>query len=387
MCKTEHLSILFFGTQIATGGAQKSLLDQANWFQARGHKVTVAFFYDKENLHRKWQEGASYPIHVITSYQKWLGEWRSALELFKGLWKLWKLLHHGNFDVIVSFTHDSNILALPLAWMTGIPLRIATHHGLTNNYPCWRERLHTWIVNHGVANILVAVSARTRQSALREGIQAKRIVVIKNGIQPLPIETVNKPEARKAAGLQDGDIFLVSVGRLVYEKAHEILVSAMPLILQRHPNVRLGILGDGLLRPQLEAQIAEMKLAQSIRLFGMSDAVTQHLAVADIFILPSRSEGLPIALLEAMSAGLPVVVTNLDGMDDLIKHGQHGLLVPVENPRALADAILQLLSDMPATRQMGLASRSLVMENYTEEKMCEQYLSLMKRYFETSRIE
>jgi glycosyltransferase involved in cell wall biosynthesis len=384
MYNPESLSILFFGTQIATGGAQKSLLDQANWFQAHGHKVTVSFFYDKENLHSKWQAEFTYPIHVISFYQKW-EEWKSVLEVFKGLWSLWNFLREGHFDAIETFTHDSNILALPLAWLTGIPFRLATHHGLTNNYPRWRERLHAWLINHGVANILVAVSVRARQSALKEGIRPERIVVIKNGIHSVPVEMVNKSETRKTVGLDDKDLFLISVGRLVHEKAHEVLVCAMPLILQKYPNVKLGILGDGVLRPKLESQIADLNLEKNVRLFGMSDNVANYLAVADIFVLPSRSEGLPIALLEAMSAGLPVVVTNLDGMDDLIKQGQHGLLVPIDNPPALADAIIQLLSDLPATRKMGLAAQSLVMNNYTEDIMCEQYNSLIKKYLETSK--
>ncbi len=381
------LSILFFGTQIATGGAQKALLDQANWFQSHGHRVTAAFFYDRENLHEKWRRSSVYPIHVISAHQKWGWDSKSALELVKGLWALWKLLRGGRFDVVMSFTHDGNILALPLAWLTGVPVRLATHHGLTSNYSIWRERFHAWLVNHGLASVMVAVSSRSRQSALREGIRPDRIVVIKNGINPLPVENAEAYDIRKAAGLRDGDIFLISVGRLVHEKAHEILLDAMPLVLREYPNTRLGILGDGPLRPQLEAQIAKMGLADTVRLFGTSSAVSQYLSAADVFVLPSRSEGLPIALLEAMSAGLPVVATRLEGMDDLVKHGERGLLVPVDDPRALADAILELLSDPPAARRMGAAARSLVMENYTEDIMCKQYLSLIERYLEDSKVE
>jgi glycosyltransferase involved in cell wall biosynthesis len=113
----------------------------------------------------------------------------------------------------------------------------------------------------------------------------------------------------------------------------------------------------------------------------------KYLAIAQAFVLPSRSEGLPIALLEAMSAGLPVVVTDLDGMDDVVQRGEDGFLVPVEDARALANAILKLLSDPARARQMGIAARKHVMENYTEDIMGEQYLALMKKYLETSKLE
>lgn len=382
-----HFSILFFGTQMAFGGAQKLLLDQANWFHVRGYKVTAAFFYDKENLRDKWQANADFPVYVMASYRRGLGKWKSASELLKGLWSLWKLLRQEHFDVVQSFTHDSNTLVLPLAWLAGVPVRLATHHGLADQFPRWRERLHTWLINHALANTLVVVSARTYQSALREGVRVERMVIIKNGIRPLSVESVDRLKVREEAGLQDGDIFLVSVGRLVYEKAHNVLLNAMPFILEKYPNVKVGIVGDGVLRTQLEAQIEELGITHSVRLFGMSDSVLKYLAIAQAFVLPSRSEGLPIALLEAMSAGLPVVVTDLDGMDDVVRRGEDGFLVPVEDARALANAILQLLSDPARARQMGIAARKHVMENYTEDIMGEQYLALMKKYLETSKSE
>jgi glycosyltransferase involved in cell wall biosynthesis len=233
------------------------------------------------------------------------------------------------------------------------------------------------MVNRGIANVLVAVSARTHQQALREGVRDGRIVVILNGISPVSVETVGRLEVRKEAGVGADDLFLLSVGRLVYQKAHEVLVAAMPAVLKKFPNAKAGICGDGVLRPDLEAQIQSLGLSDSVKLLGKWDNVAKFLASADVFVLPSRWEGLPIALLEAMSAGLPVVATNVEGVDEVILEGENGLLVPVENTDALADAILQLLADPQRLRRMGAAAKARVLELYTADHMCGQYLAVM----------
>jgi glycosyltransferase involved in cell wall biosynthesis len=105
--------------------------------------------------------------------------------------------------------------------------------------------------------------------------------------------------------------------------------------------------------------------------------VTEYLASADVFVMPSLWEGLPIALLEAMSAGLPVIATKVEGVEEVIVEGEHGLLVPIENTDALADAILQLLADPQLRRNMGTAAKEKVLDLYTADRMCEQYLALM----------
>ncbi len=378
--KKPQYSILFIGSQIAVGGAQKVLLDQASWFHAHGYKVAAAFFYDKENLYEKWQSGVDFPIHVLKAFKQGAGKIEKTPDLFGSLWSLWKLLRREKFDVVESFTHDSNILALPLAWLAGVKVRIATHHGVIENFPRWREKLHTWLVNHGIAQSLVAVSARIQQQAILEGVDADRITVIKNGIFPLSLEGVNKPGFRKEAGLNENDLFLVSVGRLVYQKAHEILIQAMPAVLKEHPNLKLGICGDGVLRSQLESQILKLDISDSVKLLGKLDNVTGFLAVADIFVLPSRWEGLPIALLEAMSAGLPVVATKVEGVDEVVKDGEHGLLVSVEDVGELANAILRLLENAQLRLRMGAASQAHILEYYTENIMCEQYSQIMMKF-------
>ena len=371
------LSILLLGTQMATGGAQKVLLDQARWFHERGHKVSVIFLYDKERLHEKWQ--AVTPVKII-NLQAFRGHGKGLENIFpfiKGLFSLWGFLRREKIDVIETFTHDSNMVALPIAWLARVPVRIATHHGVIEGFSRWRMFIHSWMVNHNIAHKLVAVSQKTREVSLSEGIREERIAVITNGIVPLPIESRSRIEVRKEAGMEANDLVLVSVGRLVYQKAHEVLIACMPDVLKEFPNVKVLIFGEGPLRTDLQAQIEKLDLSNSVKLPGKTDQIARYLASADVFVMPSRWEGLPIALLEAMSAGLSSVATKVEGVDEVLLEGELGLFVPVENPQALAQAILQLLRDPQARSRMGAAARLHISTKYTVDRMCEQYLELM----------
>lgn len=371
------LSILFLGSQMATGGAQKVLLDQARWFHEHGYKVTVMYLYDKEGLQAKWQASEPFPIINLKAFQGRGKGIENILPFLKGLFSLWNFLYKEKVDVIETFTHDSNMVALPIAWLSRVPVRIATHHGVIEGFSRWREWIHSWMVNHNIAHKLVAVSKKMYYASLREGVYPERIVTILNGIKALPIENQSRLEGRKEAGMDVDTPLLISVGRLVYAKAHEVIIASMPAVLKEFPNVKLEIVGDGPLRADLQAQIEKLDLSESVKLAGQSDHVACHLAAADIFILSSRSEGLPIALLEAMSAGLPCIATQVEGVDEVLVEGEHGLTVPVENPEALAQAILQLLRNPEARGRMGAAARLHVSKFHTVDHMCERYLELM----------
>jgi glycosyltransferase involved in cell wall biosynthesis len=175
----------------------------------------------------------------------------------------------------------------------------------------------------------------------------------------------------------DEDIFLLSVGRLVYQKSHEDLVGAMPAVLKEFPNVKVGICGDGVLYNELERQIRSLGLCDSVKLLGKFDSVARFLVSADVFVLPSRWEGLPIAMLEAMSAGLPIIATKVEGVEEVIVNGEHGFLVPVEDQAALTQAILQLARDPQMRKRMGASSKQRLLDLYTIDRMSEQYLALM----------
>jgi glycosyltransferase involved in cell wall biosynthesis len=377
--QNQKLSILLLGTQIATGGAQKVLLDQANWFRQRGHKVSAVFFYDRDNLLSKWQAVSAFPIIDLKAFQKGAGMLAQGVSLIKGLFSLLRLLRCEKFDVIETFTHDSNMLALPVAWLARVPVRIATHHGVIEGIPRWREGLHAWIVNRNIAQVLVSVSEKTRRLSLAEGVKAEHICVIQNGITPVPFEGGRRIEVRKEAGIGVDEPFLLCVGRLVPVKAHEVLVAAMPAVLKEFPNAKAGICGEGTLRGELEFQIKSLGLEGSVKLFGEQADVAKFLYSADVFVHPSRSEGLPMALLEAMSAGLPIIATRLEGLEEVVSEGVHGLFMPVDDANALSHVILQLLRDPPLRARMGAAAKQRVDELYSMDRSGEQYLELMYR--------
>lgn len=374
-----QLSILFFGTQMAIGGAQRLLLDQARWFHAHGHKITAVFFYDKQGLHKIWREGLGFPLLALSEIKPGRNLLRRGLDLIVGLYRLWRLLRRGRYDVIETFTYDSNLLALPLAWLAGVPVRIATHHGMIEGFPHWIERLHSWMINAGVASILVSVSNRALEQAARAGTSRKRMLVIPNGIPPAEKHSVRDTSIRRELGLAEDDVLLLSVGRLVYQKGHEFFIRAMPAVLQKFPRVRVAICGEGALRPQLERQIADLHLEGSVRLFGNRNDINRFLESADVFVLPSRWEGLPVALLEAMEVGLPVVATRVEGVEEVVQHESQGLMVPPEDSEALAAALSSLIARPDKRAKMGEAGRRRVRESYTVDIMCEKYLGVMLR--------
>ncbi len=380
------LSILLLGTQMAVGGAQKLLLEQALWFQQQGHKVTAIFFYDRDNLHEKWKRAYPFEIRNLEAFDKKTGMLQNLPKLLFGLLKLWRILKRENFDAMLTFTHDSNLLGLPLAHRAGVSVRVGTHLGKIRDMPKWRDRLHTLLVNRGVIQILVASSAQTRNNAIESGIRSERIKIIYNAIQPLDISDIDRDFIRSQIGLKKNDLFFLAVGRLVHEKGHEFFINAMPAVTRADSRIVAGICGAGMLRDRLKSQIEDLRLQDRVKLLGQWEALPEILAAADIFVLPSRWEGLPLALLEAMSAGLPVVATRVEGVEEVVQPGIQGLLVPPQSADALAQAILQL-ANSPADRQrMGAAARQRVLESYTIDRMCEQYLKVFEEILQTQKI-
>ncbi len=181
-----------------------------------------------------------------------------------------------------------------------------------------------------------------------------RIQVIINGIDVDAIyHTQPNTDLLKLLSVKSGQRLITSVGRLMPPKGHRYLIEAMPAIHRQYPNARLILAGDGDLRKSLEARARDMGIQDAVSFLGSRNDIADILAVTEIFVLPSISEGTSLALLEAMAASKPIVATDIPGNSAILRHTSNCLLAPPADPEKLADAIVQLLKDPPTAAQYG----------------------------------
>jgi glycosyltransferase involved in cell wall biosynthesis len=390
--KSELNSILLLGTQIAVGGAQRVLLSQAQWFYDKGYRVTTAFLYDKEKLSAEWMTNYPFPIVDLNARRHGANPIINGYLLLVGVYRLWQLIRQNKFNLIITYTPDSNIFGLFIAWFTGVSVRIGTNHGYIEGIPTWRRRLHGWIINHGLANCLIVVSKHLYQSSIEEeDIQPGRLVVIPNGIEiNRLVRTNSKNLARIRRELDiDSDCFVyLSVGRLTEQKGHRYLLDAIPKVISKYPNQLVFIIaGEGYLSEKLEEKARDLNIDHVVNFLGSRSDIPDLLALADVFVMPSLSEGLPLALLEAMYVGLPVVASQVGGIKSIITHGENGYLVPPGNFDAISSALIDIRENYEARERFGNNNHTLIINEYTIDQMCSQYEDLFHQIFKQEKPE
>ena len=224
----------------------------------------------------------------------------------------------------------------------------------------------------------IAVSDEVRESTLRQlGPINDKVITISNGVDCQRFELAgNKAELCRELNLDLNACLIVVVGRLHVQKGHCYLIDAATTIIDQFPQVHLLFIGEGELKQTLQEQVQKLGLTENICFLGTRGDIPAILAAVDLFVLPSLWEGLSIALLEAMAAGKPIVATAVSGTNQVMITDQTGLLVPPGDSQALAEAIIQVLSDPMHAQTMGAAARQHVKENFSAQKQANEHLAL-----------
>jgi glycosyltransferase involved in cell wall biosynthesis len=177
---------------------------------------------------------------------------------------------------------------------------------------------------------------------------------------------------------RNGSVRLLYVGRLTYQKGVDVLIQALHKLASKI-QFEVELVGDGNARRPLERMVQKFGLAERLHFTGWLDQteIPQRYQQADIFVLPSRDEGMANVILEAMASGLPVIATSIAGNVELVQHGENGLLVTPDDPEQLADALLALMNEVELRQRMGSSGRALVERGYSWNHMAEQYLEVI----------
>lgn len=209
------------------------------------------------------------------------------------------------------------------------------------------------------------------------GVSPEPIQVIPNGVDPDGLQPAGNPSAIASLVPDHFDgCVLVSVGRLVEAKDHFTLLAALAELRDQAAPVFLVLVGDGELRSDLESAVTRHRLEDHVVLAGQRSDVPELLSGADVFVMSSKREGLPMAVLEAMSAGLPVVSTDVGGIPEVVEDGLSGVLVPPGQPKALARALASLAADPGRREALACAARRRVVEHFDIRRVAERYAAI-----------
>jgi glycosyltransferase involved in cell wall biosynthesis len=217
---------------------------------------------------------------------------------------------------------------------------------------------------------IVCVAEQERRLALDNGVgKPDTLRVVPNATQPCEADAEPDPDLEAFA--REGPL-AACVAALRPQKSIDVFIDAAPLVLDRLPDARLAVVGDGPLRDKLQARAVANRLDHRLRFFAFRPPPARQLRSLDLFVLPSSWEGLPIAILEAQACGVPQVATDVGGSAEAVADGETGLLCPPRDPAALADRIVELLSDDRRREAMAAASRARYEREFTVETMLDR---------------
>lgn len=352
------LSIGFVMTSFEPGGTERQMIELLRRLDRSRWAVHVACFRGEGRwFDRVADAAASVAEFPVRSFK--------SIAAPREMWSFARWCRRLRLDVIHTTGLPANIFGLPPAALARVKVRVANRREINPDKSTVEIALQR--AAYSVAHRIVANSRAAAERLRQEGVPAKKIAVIANGLDANAFPVRHGRSRRRR---------IVVVANLRPEKGHDVLIDAAAGIVRRHPDAEFEFVGGGIDRDALIERARARGVLHRITFAGHCPDVAERLAAADVFVLPSRSEAFPNAVLEAMAAGLPVVASSVGGIRELVAHEQTGLLVPPDRPDALTNQICRVLEDDSLAGRLGLAARADARARYSFDRMVEQFESL-----------
>jgi glycosyltransferase involved in cell wall biosynthesis len=356
--QTSMLTIAHVVDSMEMGGAEKLTATLCRLQRDRYHTASVHCLYGVGVLGEELRaEGFEVILHHPSAF-------------FHLMRSLYRAFRHSRPDVVHCHNATAAIIAAFPARLAGVKTVIVTRHGLVKPPYQIRRELKFALASRW-CDWIVGVCEGTRTNLLAAPFAARdKIIHIYNGALPADIRAVPQPKK---------GFTLLYVGRLAPLKDHATLLQALALTRTHHPDVQLWIVGDGPLEFSLRKLTHELGLNECVTFFGEQVDVSPFMLAADLFVSSSVTEGLPVSLLEAMSVGLPALVTDVGGMGEIARLSGAVTLVPSSDPEGMARALCDAVAGRQKLPKMGQLASRCYEQYFRPERMLDDYMSLYNR--------
>jgi len=357
----------------AMGGTERMLTHMIPHFDTQSFESCLTCFNSPSFLTEEWEKAGINVFHLYSD---------KSLS-FNGIFRITALIQKWKPDILCIYGLRANLMTRLAAWWCHTPVVVTGQRGIED----WKtlrhvvlERLTSPLVDLYIGNS----KACCQMLATREGIPRRQLHTIPNGIhfQPPPDINTRVQSIRSKHHLPDDVLIVGTVGRLQPIKGHHDFIQAAKIILKQHPETFFVLVGEDNRNRELQALAAEMGINEHVCFAGYSQEVAAWLELFDIYVQPSLSEGMPVAVLEAMFMSLPVIATKVGGTPEVVIDGETGLLIPPAHPEQMANSIIQLLNNFQQRKQLGSAGHQRAKENFTVQIMVERYQNVFIKLLE-----
>jgi len=372
------LHILYLIDEIKVkGGTEKHLFELATGMADAGFRVTVFTLAEGEYAEEfKNNNSISYRCLNVTRIYDFKG--------LSAIFSIARYIKKQQVNIFQSFHTASDLIGPLAARMSLQPIKVLSSRRDLGYTKSDRHVLMQRYINRFVDSILANSSAVKKSVIAKEYFPDGNIDVIFNGINLTAFVTDKscREKQRSAMNVDEQAILIGSVGNIRPVKGYDLLVEAAAIVCNKNQYVRFFHVGEGEIKEQLEARCRELGIGDRVTFLGSSNDIKTFLSALDIYVQPSRSEGLSNAILEAMATRLPVVATDVGGNPDLVENGLTGLLAPSEDSYALAERLLQLVSQPLMRDVLADNAYSKVLEKFKITAMISNY---KKKYIEITK--
>jgi glycosyltransferase involved in cell wall biosynthesis len=355
------MKIVHLAETMEVGGAEKLISLLCRWQRQQGHDAIVHCLYRLGPLGEELRnDGFEVILH-------------DASEIGGRAGSVYREIKHCQPDVVHCHNAVAAIIGAIPSHLAGVKAIVVTRHGIVSPPYLWRREIKFALASRW-CDWIVAVCEQARSNLMAAPFAARDKVVRIYNAAHIRQADVSVPPAKSG-------FTLLHVGRLSPVKDQDTLIKAFALARNTMPDLQLWIVGGGQLQAKLESLSREIGIDESVTFFGEQADVSPFLAAADLFVLSSRAEGVPVSLLEAWSASLPAVVTEVGGMAEVARLSNATITAPPSNPAALARAIETIAMSRERLPQLRRNARECYAANFTLERMGSEYMALYSRPF------